>query len=226
VRGAPSARAKRAQGGEQIKVSGRLITAILFGSAARRCSWENRIFCYQMTVRFEVVFAENAFVSRTVADASSATSEKLNDVRRIRWQYKPKGQVLTWRTWPFGWARHSAFDLDRLPYSGIPLLWVDFEWLEGRSRRDERSVAVNRVRTLAGETVSLAARLSSTFNNVLVTFYILWFIELFTPTFIAPMLICLANSRLAVRRIVEEGLPRFAFGTRYDQVPLERLTSR
>lgn len=33
------------------KVSGRLITAILFGSAARRCSWENRIFCYQMTVR-------------------------------------------------------------------------------------------------------------------------------------------------------------------------------
>src|SRR5690349_2211831 len=39
VRGAPSARAKRAQGGEQIKVSGRLITAILFGSAARRCSW-------------------------------------------------------------------------------------------------------------------------------------------------------------------------------------------
>src|ERR1044072_1318788 len=37
------------------KVSGRLITAILFGSAARRCSWENRIFCYQMTVRFEAL---------------------------------------------------------------------------------------------------------------------------------------------------------------------------
>ena len=32
------------------KVAGRLITAILFGSAARRCSWENRIFCYQMTL--------------------------------------------------------------------------------------------------------------------------------------------------------------------------------
>ena len=36
--------------GRTNKVSGRLITAILFGSAARRCSWENRIFCYQMTV--------------------------------------------------------------------------------------------------------------------------------------------------------------------------------
>jgi hypothetical protein len=33
-------------------------TAIPFGSAARRCSWENRIFCYQMTVRFEVLLAE------------------------------------------------------------------------------------------------------------------------------------------------------------------------
>lgn len=73
---------------------------------------------------------------------------------------------------------------------------------------------------------SLAARFSSAFNDVLVTFYILWFIELFSPTFIAPMLICLANSRLAVRRIVEEGLPSFAFGTRYDKVPLEGLTSR
>jgi len=35
-----------------------LITAILFGSAARRCSWENRIFCYQMTVLIEVLCAE------------------------------------------------------------------------------------------------------------------------------------------------------------------------
>ena len=85
---------------------------------------------------------------------------------------------------------------------------------------------MNLGRTLAGETASLAARSSSAFNNVLVTFYILWFIELFSPTFIAPMLICLANSRLAVRRIVEEGLPSFAFGTRYDEVPLEGLTSR
>ena len=85
---------------------------------------------------------------------------------------------------------------------------------------------MNRVRTLAGETVSLVARFSSTFNDVLVTFYILWFIELFNPTFIAPMLICLPNSRLAVRRIVEEGLPGFAVGTRYDKVPLEGLTSR
>jgi hypothetical protein len=35
----------------------------------------------------------------------------------------------------------------------------------------------------------------------------------------------LANSRLAVRRIVEEGLPSFAVGTRYDKVPLEGVTS-
>ena len=33
-------------------------TAIPFGSAARRCIWENGIFCYQMTVRIEVLFAE------------------------------------------------------------------------------------------------------------------------------------------------------------------------
>ena len=74
--------------------------------------------------------------------------------------------------------------------------------------------------------LSLVARFSSAFNDVLVTFYILWFIELFSSTFIAPMLICLANSRLAVRRIVEEGLPSFAVGTRDDKVPLEGLTSR
>jgi hypothetical protein len=79
--------------------------------------------------------------------------------------------------------------------------------------------------TLVGETASLAARFSSAFNDVLVTFYILGLIELFSPTFITPMLICLANSRLAVRRIVEEGLPSFAVGTRYDKVPLEGLTS-
>ena len=40
------------------KIAGRLITAILFGSAARRCSWENRIFCYQMTVLVEAFCAE------------------------------------------------------------------------------------------------------------------------------------------------------------------------
>ena len=81
-------------------------------------------------------------------------------------------------------------------------------------------------RTLAGESAPLAARLSSAFNNVLVTFYIFWFIELFSPTFVAPMTICLANSRLAMRRIVEEGLPSFAVWARYDKVPLEGLTSR
>ena len=40
------------------KIAGVLITAIPFGSAARRCSWENGIFCYQMTVRIEVLCAE------------------------------------------------------------------------------------------------------------------------------------------------------------------------
>ena len=40
------------------------------------------------------------------------------------------------------------------------------------------------------------------------------------------MLICLANSRLAVRRILEDGLPSFAFGTRYNKVALEGLKSR
>ena len=36
-----------------------------------------------MTVRFEALSAET-LVSRTVADAPSATSEKLNDVERVR----------------------------------------------------------------------------------------------------------------------------------------------
>ena len=40
--------------GRTNKIAGVLITAIPFGSAARRCSWENGIFCYQMTVRFEI----------------------------------------------------------------------------------------------------------------------------------------------------------------------------
>jgi hypothetical protein len=40
------------------KIAGVLITAIPFGSAARRCSLENGIFCYQMTVRIEALFAE------------------------------------------------------------------------------------------------------------------------------------------------------------------------
>jgi hypothetical protein len=44
--------------GRTNKIAGVLITAILFGSAARRCSWENRISCYQMTVRIEVLCAE------------------------------------------------------------------------------------------------------------------------------------------------------------------------
>ena len=39
--------------GRTNKIAGVLITAIPFGSAARRCSWENGIFCYQMTVLIE-----------------------------------------------------------------------------------------------------------------------------------------------------------------------------
>src|SRR6185295_11685968 len=57
------------------KIAGVLITAIPFGSAARRCSWENGIFCYQMTVRFEVLCIETLSCSRTVADALPAASE-------------------------------------------------------------------------------------------------------------------------------------------------------
>jgi hypothetical protein len=44
------------------KIAGVLITAIPFGSAARRCSWENGISCYQMTVLIEALFAEISFV--------------------------------------------------------------------------------------------------------------------------------------------------------------------
>jgi hypothetical protein len=47
---------------------------------------------------------------------------------------------------------------------------------------------MNLVALWLSETASLAARFSSAFNNVLVTFYILWFIQLFSPTLIAPML--------------------------------------
>ena len=49
------------------KIAGVLITAIPFGSAARRCSWENGISCYQMTVRFEALSAETLMFD---ADAS------------------------------------------------------------------------------------------------------------------------------------------------------------
>ena len=51
-----------------------MITAIMFGSAARRCSGENIIFRYQMTVLVEALSAET-LCSRTVADAFPAASE-------------------------------------------------------------------------------------------------------------------------------------------------------
>ena len=67
----------------------------------------------------------------------------------------------------------------------------------------------------------LAARVLSAFNDVLVTLYILWFIEPFSTTFIAPLLICVSKSGLTVGGVVEYGLPRFAVGTRDDKVPLK-----
>ena len=68
---------------------------------------------------------------------------------------------------------------------------------------------------------SLTTRFLSAFNDVLVTVYILWFIERFSTAFIAPMLICVAKSGLTVGGIVEYGLPGFAVGTRDDKVPLK-----
>ena|ERR1043165_4468972 len=53
--------------GRTNKIAGVLITAIPFGSAARRCSWENGIFCYQMTVLLRR-FLPRALISRRVAD--------------------------------------------------------------------------------------------------------------------------------------------------------------
>jgi hypothetical protein len=59
------------------KIAGVLITAIPFGSAARRCSWENGIFCYQMTVRIESLFDET-FLFEERRRYFSAAFEKLN----------------------------------------------------------------------------------------------------------------------------------------------------
>jgi hypothetical protein len=60
VSGARRAERANAAGarGRTNKIAGVLITAIPFGSAARRCSWENGISCYQMTVLIEALFAE------------------------------------------------------------------------------------------------------------------------------------------------------------------------
>ena len=56
-----------------------MITAIMFGSAARRCSGENIIFRYQMTDLVEARFAET-LCSRTVAGAFSCGVRELNAV--------------------------------------------------------------------------------------------------------------------------------------------------
>jgi hypothetical protein len=69
--------------GRTNKVSGRLITAILFGSAARRCSWENRIFCYQMTVRLRRFVPKPLLFRGQSQMLFLRRSEKLNDVKRV-----------------------------------------------------------------------------------------------------------------------------------------------
>ena len=56
-----------------------MITAIMFGSAARRCSGENIISRYQMTHLAEARFAET-LCSRTVAGAFSCGVRELNAV--------------------------------------------------------------------------------------------------------------------------------------------------
>src|SRR6185503_6530620 len=57
--------------GRSNKIAGVLITAIPFGSAARRCSWENGIFCYQMTVLIEALFTENPLLFEDCRRCSS-----------------------------------------------------------------------------------------------------------------------------------------------------------
>ncbi len=56
-----------------------MITAIMFGSAARRCSGENIITRYQMTVLVRRFPAET-LCSRTVAGAFSCGVRELNAV--------------------------------------------------------------------------------------------------------------------------------------------------
>ena len=55
-------------------------TAILFGSAARRCSWENRIFCYQMTVLIEALLAKTLSCESGLSSRLNATRADLAQV--------------------------------------------------------------------------------------------------------------------------------------------------
>ena len=70
--------------GRTNKVAGVLITAIPFGSAARRCSWENGIFCYQMTVLIEMLFAETLLCEESRKCFSVAGNIK-RKIREIAW---------------------------------------------------------------------------------------------------------------------------------------------
>jgi hypothetical protein len=60
--------------GKKEQKARRMITAIMFGSAARRCSGENIITRYQMTVLVRR-FLPKPSCSRTVADGFPAASE-------------------------------------------------------------------------------------------------------------------------------------------------------
>ena len=64
----------------------------------------------------------------------------------------------------------------------------------------------------------------SALNDVLIAFYILWFIKRFGLALVAFMVIGATNSRATIGGIGEDCLPRFTGGTGYDKVPLERLT--
>ena len=57
------------------KTAGVLITAIPFGSAARRCSGENIIFRYQMTVLVEALSSRNPLFEDSRRRVLPAASE-------------------------------------------------------------------------------------------------------------------------------------------------------
>ena len=58
-------------------------------------------------------------------------------------------------------------------------------------------------------------------HPMLVAFYVLWFVETFRMTLIAPMLVRVTDFGLAMRWIRKEGLPCFAVVAGYDKVPLK-----
>ena len=59
---------------------------------------------------------------------------------------------------------------------------------------------------------------------MLVAFYFFRFVELVTPAPVTAMRVRMADPASTVRRIVKYRLSRFAVGTGYNEVPIERLT--